>query len=101
VTPIPLKLREELSKDPFMQVCIMPGCGSKKVEWHHPFLYMGKRLNARWSIVPACYKHHRGGHLDMDYTRYVALQRATDEELAKYPRVDWRQMKSYLNAKYS
>lgn len=96
--PIPPKLRKELSEDPFMAQCII--CGDRKVEWDHVWVYARRQINERWSIVPLCYTHHRGGKLNREYTQYISLQRATDQELSKYPKVNWKQLKQYLEAKY-
>lgn len=96
--PIPPKLRRELTDDPFMQSCII--CGSSQVEWDHCFTFAGRQINERWSLVPLCYEHHRGGGLDRPYTQYIALGHATDEELKKYPRIDWKTIKMHLNKKY-
>jgi len=96
--PIPPKLRRELADDPFMKSCCI--CGDQKVEFDHVFVYSGSQINERWAIVPLCYLHHRGGKLDRPRTQYISLQRATDEDLAKYPKRDWRQLKKYLDAQY-
>jgi len=101
MSPIPPRIRAKLAEDPFMKVCCMPGCGEIKVEWDHVWKYNNRQVQEVFSIVPLCTFHHRLGGLDRPYTQWVSLQRATDEELAKYPRVDWKQLRSYLDAKYS
>jgi hypothetical protein len=58
---IPEDMRDELSDDPFMQVCILAhlnlGCEGK-IEWQDAFTYAGKRQNVIWGILPMCHVHH-------------------------------------------
>jgi hypothetical protein len=98
--PIPKKMKEELAKDPFMKLCIHNNeeC-SGRIEWEHAWTYAGKQINEIWAIVPVCYMHHRGGKLDKDYNRYVSLLRASEEDLKKYPRKNWKQIKNKLKNK--
>lgn len=98
---IPKKMREEMADDPFMAVCIYNNneCSSR-VEWEHAFTYARKQVNEKWAIVPCCTYHHRGAGLSKDYNRYRALLRATDEDLAKYSKSDFKQLKKYLIKKY-
>ena len=98
--PIPKKLREQIAADPFMQKCVYQHCWFKP-EWEHALLYQNKQINEAWAIIPVCTYHHRGGGMDKDYHRFVALSRATDDDLKKYPRVDWGQMKKYLTKQYA
>lgn len=32
--------------------------------------------------------------------KWLSLKKATEEDLAKYPRKNWSQLKKYLNKKY-
>ena len=89
--PIPQKLRKEIADDPFMWVCIRKNedCAGR-ITWEHAFIYAGKQVNEKWAIVPLCYYHHLGKGLDKRFNQKVALSRATPEDLAKYPRKNWR-----------
>lgn len=99
--PIPKKIRNRLSDDPFMATCIHNNADCKgRVEWEHAFIYAGRQINEEWAIVPCCTYHHRGDGLDKNYNQYRALQRATDEDLAKYLRVNWDLLKQFLKHKY-
>ena len=97
--PIPKKLREELAADPYMARCIYDGCPGKP-EWEHCWIYQGRQINERFAIQPVCYDHHRGKLLDKRYNEFKSLERATKEELAKYPKKDWEQLKKYLDNNY-
>ena len=39
--PIPKKMREEISKDPFMKKCVYTG-DTQNVSWEHCWIYAGK-----------------------------------------------------------
>lgn len=99
--PIPLLLRNRLARDPFMARCIYNDANcSPVIEWEHALLYQGKQINEAWAIVPCCTFHHRGAGLDKQYNQFRALQRATEKDLAKYPKADWQTLRNYLFKKY-
>lgn len=98
--PIPLKLRTQIATDPFMKRCIHKGCLGEP-EWEHCFIYGGKQINEAWAIVPCCTFHHRGSGFDKNFNQYVALCRASPDDLAKYPKKDWATLKTYLNKIYA
>lgn len=98
--PIPPKLKKELSDDPFMATCIWTG-EKKDVSWEHCWIYAGRQINEKWAIVPLrrdlnC---NISGEVK-EYCRYISMTRATDEDLKKYPKKDWYQIKKYLFNKY-
>lgn len=81
--PIPTKLREEMSNDPFYMKCCLAHLGGcqGRIEWHHSIIYAGRQLNEKWAILPACQYHHRSvAHFNFKFIQ-IALNRATDEEL--------------------
>lgn len=102
MTPIPLPLRKQLADDPFMKTCIhlnnpdSSDCEGP-VTFEHSWIYAGKQIQERWAIVPCCRKHNVGvtGREKM-YNQLIALERATPEDLAKYPKKDWAQEKERL-----
>ena len=98
--PIPTKLRKQLAADPFMRCCVYTQ-STQDVSWEHCWLYGNRQINERWAIVPL--KRDLNVNMSADvkeYCRWVSINRATDEELKKYPRTNWQQLKSYLNKKY-
>lgn len=92
-SPIPPKIREELSNDPYMVDCIIGfGCDGR-IEWHHAFNYAGKRQNELWSILPVCKKHHdKAGtpHVDtickMNMRARIYKFNAIEDFRTKFPR---------------
>jgi len=100
--PIPNKMREEMEADPFMKKCVWSGEISKeKVSWEHCWNYAGRKINEKWAIVPlrVDLNVNISGNVK-EYCRYVSLTRATNEDLEKYPKKNWQQLKKYLNKKY-
>lgn len=96
--PIPKKMREELSEDPFMNKCCLEEIGfcSGRIQWHHHLKFAGKRINEKWCILPVCEAHH---HLEAQY-KYaldeIMVSRATYDELRPYSKaIDyvWMKMK--------
>lgn len=100
--PIPKKLIKELEADPYYEKCarLGPACNGI-VTWEHSMIYSNKQINKRWAILPLCWHHHLGRGLDKNINRYLALSRATDEDLAEYPKADFIQLKKFLISKYS
>lgn len=72
----------------------------------HAFIHAGKQINEKWAIIAICAWSHDvdqyqdGGNLDKEKNQYIALVRATVEELEKYPKTDWGQLYDYLIGKY-
>jgi hypothetical protein len=60
-----------------------------------------------WNYIPLCEYHHSvgkfqdGGALDKEKNTWMALNRATNEELIKYSKcVDYIKLRERLNIKY-
>lgn len=99
--PIPPALRKALDAQPFYHRCARrSGACSGRITWEHAFIYGSKQINEEWAIIPLCVYHHLGVGLDKSLNELIALQRASPEDLAKYPRRDWRQHRVYLEQRY-
>lgn len=99
--PIPKELRDEIAKDPFMKVCCYTG-ETKDITWEHCWVYSGRQINEAWAIVPLV-RRLNTSYIPAEvknYCRWVSLQRATKEDLAKYPKKNWVQEKKYLDSIY-
>lgn len=78
-----------MSADPYYQKCCIGGDCFGRIEWHHAIIYAGRQVNEKWAILPACQKHHAEvSKYDREFKR-IAVSRATDEELQKYPKGQW------------
>jgi len=96
--PIPPKLKAQIAADPYYQKCARAkdgGC-DHIITWEHAFTYAGRQINERWAIIPLCSWHHFDAGLKKAKNQLIALSRATPEDLAKYPRVDWNRVRTRL-----
>lgn len=92
-----------MADDPFYSLCMRrhEGNCSGRVTWEHAFIYAGKQINEKWAIIPLCVYHHLGSGLDKNLNQFLALSRATPEDLAKYDRFDWDRHYKWLSSLYS
>lgn len=80
-------------------------CGGRST-MEHCFIYAGRQLNEKWSIIRLCELAHSvgpyatNGILNKKINHWLSLQHATEEDFKKYPRFDWANLKKYLNKKY-
>jgi hypothetical protein len=102
--PIPISMREELAEDPRMKQCAVYeyqdvfGTCDGRIEWDHVWIYAGKQINEPWAIVGLCHHHHyaKNGNRKLKLViEKLSLMLTTSEDLAKYPRKDWEQIKQY------
>ena len=96
--PIPLKLRKVIDTDPYYRTCARAedgGCWGR-ITIEHALIYAGKQINELWCLLPLCWFHHLGEGLNKAKNQLIALSRATPEDLAKYPRLDWQKLKQRL-----
>lgn len=101
--PIPQKMRDELASLPRMKRCTVSdfGFGScdGRIEWHHVWVYAGRQINEPWAILGACERHHalvNSEWLVRDAFMRASIRLASEEDLAKYPRKNWNQIKVSL-----
>lgn len=109
--PIPPKLKKEMLEDPAYHSCMRNDflhdhvC-SGRLTLEHAIIHAGKQVNEKWAIISICAWSHDvdnfqdGGNLDKEKNEYVALMRATEQDLEKYPKTDWEQKRKYLVGKF-
>lgn len=100
---IPQKYRKQMAADPYYTRCARqeafgdhecqpdPMTG-RLIEWEHAFIYSGRQIVDPWATVPLCWYVHRGPGLNKRINEFLALKRATVEDLKKYPNRDWVQV---------
>lgn len=105
------KDRKIMEEDPFYTVCSLNGwfgheCGGR-ITREHALIYKGRKIQELWAIIPLCAKYHSvdqyqdNGLLNKELNVWVALNRATDEELQRHSKLeDYIYMRDYLNDKY-
>lgn len=67
----------------------------------HAFLYAGKQIPDKWAVVRLCEWAHLGPGLNKRINQWLALRHATPQDLAKYPKTDWEQLRKRLNALFT
>lgn len=112
MVPIPLKLRKEINADPEYGFCMLrsyPGhiCGGRRNTREHAIIVVGKRLQKKFAIISICAKAHevdqfQDAHtMDKNLNRWVALNRASDQELIEISRaIDYLRERKRLNSIY-
>lgn len=106
---VPQTLRKQLAADPSYLRCCLLGyheCGGR-ITWEHAITFKGRQLQERWAILPLCARGHGvdlyqdAGTLDKEQNLWVALNRASDEELLSISRVvNYVRERMRLNEKY-
>jgi len=110
--PIPINMRNEMQQDPFYKCCIRnrllkdhicqaDPLDGKLLDWEHAIYFKGSKLNQKWAIIPICWWAHRGPGLVKEINIWIALNRATDEELIAISKAeDYIAKRGRLNIKY-
>lgn len=99
-----------METNPYYKICarrVTDGSNcAGRITWEHAMIYAGKQVNEEWAIIPLCERHHGvnnyqdGGVLDKQMNQYIALSRATEEELDRYPKSNWKHQLKYLKTLY-
>lgn len=98
--PISPRVKNILNTDPFYKKCCITG--RRDVTMHHVWIYRMAQIDEAWAIVPLSASIHTS-HLPTEIRErceLISLIRATDEELANFPKKDWKQIKKYLLNKW-
>lgn len=110
--PIPVKMRNEMESDPMMHICMRyellhdhdcegDPLSGRLLEWEHAMTFAGSKINEKWAIISICWLVHRGGKLNKEVNRWIALNRATTEELKAVSKaVPYLNMREHLNKIY-
>lgn len=109
------KLRKEVGEDPEYTRCAVQGllagfigpCAGR-VTREHAIIYAGKKIQAKWAVIPYCAAHHGVDQFQDGITQtrkdirvWVAVNRATDDELRPYSKaINYIRERSRLNEKY-
>lgn len=98
-----------MQADPFYSRCCLTHGGrvtpnvfdQDRIEWHHTHIYAGKQIQKKWAIIPVVKRLHDKmvGEVN-DRCDWIALNRATDEELMEFERANLITKRDRLNKKY-
>lgn len=82
-------------------ICQPNPMNGQMIEWEHAMYYRGQQINEKWAIIPLCWWSHSGGGLVKDISKWIALNRATDDDLKKISKgEDYFFTRRKLNAIY-
>ena len=100
------KVLAKLLSEP--QICLRNdegNCGGR-LTLEHALTYAGRQIDEAWAILWICAYHHGVdqfqdcGDLNKEKHVWLALNRATDEELEKYSKADFKVKRNRLNKIY-
>lgn len=101
-------IRRVIDTDPYYKRCARwrdGGC-SYHITMEHALIYAGRQVNEVWAIIPLCTYHHAvneyqdGGDLQKRKNVWIALNRASDQDLDKYSRANYKTEREKLNLIY-
>lgn len=106
---IPKKQRVEMAASGEYSVCSLIDHGpcDGRITWEHALIFGGNKIQKKWAIIPLCELHHAvnkhqdAGTLKKELSVWVALNRATDEELRAVSKtINYTRLRGVLNEKY-
>ena len=100
--PISQKNKDIINTDPYYKRCLRykEGTCSGRITIEHTLCYSGRQIDEIWNLLPLCWYHHLGDGLDKLWNEWVSINRMVKKDEEKYPRKNWKQLRSYLNGKY-
>jgi len=99
--PIPVKMRQELAELPRMHICERKNHECKgRITWEHAFCYGASQINEKFAIIGLCEYHHLGKGLNKEINQWISVNLMTNDDIRRYPKKNWAQIKKYLNGKY-
>lgn len=105
--PISPAVKAKLLEEP--QVCLRADEGNcqGRITFEHAIIYAGRQLDEVFAILRICEYHHGvnrfqdGGDMNKEKHVWLALNRASDDELRKYSKaIDYIALRERLNKKY-
>lgn len=102
---IPKRINNMLDRMPRMRECPLVNMQQEfgqcegRLERHHVWIYAGRDIQEAWAILSPCQKHHAMVKTDRRVKEELeirSLELAMSYELARYPKKDWEQIRTYL-----
>lgn len=102
------RVKKVIDTDKYYRTCARweDGNCTYHITMEHALIYEGRQIDEVWAIIPLCTYHHAvnecqdGKGLDKSKNVWIALNRATDEDLLKYPKRDFIHERLMLNKYY-
>lgn len=111
MTKIPKKILDDILSDPYYKICARAGyhghiCDGK-ITFEHALIYAGRQIQEKFAIIPLCEKAHSvnkyqdGGDINKDINVWIALSRATPDQLHNYSKaINYSAKLTMLNTQY-
>lgn len=110
MTRIPKKILAQILLLPEYKICmrysLFDHACAGRITFEHALTYKGRQIQEVWAILSICACGHGvdgyqdRGNLIKEIHEWIALSRATLEELAKYPKANFEKKLQYLTKKY-
>lgn len=114
MTVIPKKQRALMAQEPYYHrcarrdalddhICFANPVTGHMIEWEHALKEAGKKCQKRFSIVPLCWYTHTGPGQNKRIAEWLALNRASFEELEELTALggrDYFRYRDWLNEQY-
>lgn len=104
---ISAKVKKQLNAEPNVCARKKDGNCAGRITWEHAIIYGGKQLDEPWAIIKLCAYHHAvdeyqdGGDLQKEKNVWIALNRATNQELIAVSKaIKYIKLRERLNKKY-
>lgn len=104
---ISTKVKKQLELEPQICARIDDSDCDGGITWEHTLIYGGKQIDEVWAIIKLCEYHHAvntyqdGNGLDKQKNIWIALNRASDDELKEYSKaIDYITMRERLDKIY-
>lgn len=105
------RVKEKINSDTFFtkcsrQVILKDHTCQGRLTMEHTEIYGGRQIDEAWAIIGLCAFAHGvdqfqdGGILNKEINRWIAINRMTEEDEAKYSKRNWKREREYLNGKY-
>jgi hypothetical protein len=99
--PIPFKMREQMSSDPYYKKCCITGATNEKIDFHHNLTFKGQRVNQIFCILPLAKSVHDKISYYKELCNWVMWNRASEQEIKEYSKAENYQLtKERLNKRY-
>jgi len=104
---ISARVKKILTAEPDVCARLHDGDCGGGITWEHALIYAGNQMDEAWAIIKLCERHHAvntyqdGGDLQKEKNVWIALNRATDQELVAVSKaIDYKKLRERLNKIY-
>ena len=86
--PIPPKLKDNMSSDPYYKKCCVTGSTSEKIDFHHNLIFGGRQVNEKFCILPLAKSIHDNIVKYKEICDWIMWSRANEDEIRRYSKAN-------------